>query len=38
MCLPFALANAVKVSAEKAGIVYQRYIRQVLESSLDKSQ
>lgn len=37
MRLPSALLNAVKASAEKAGIPYQRYIRQVLESSLDKS-
>jgi predicted DNA binding CopG/RHH family protein len=35
MRLPTALLNAVKASAEKAGIPYQRYIRQVLESALD---
>jgi predicted DNA binding CopG/RHH family protein len=37
MRLPSALLNAVKASAEKAGIPYQRYIRQVLESSLGAS-
>ncbi len=37
MRLPSALLKAVKESAEKAGIPYQRYIRQVLESSLGKA-
>jgi predicted DNA binding CopG/RHH family protein len=34
MRLPKPLLDAVKISAEKAGMPYQRYIRQVLETSL----
>jgi predicted DNA binding CopG/RHH family protein len=37
MRLPSALLDAVKASAEKAGMPYQRYIRNVLESSLGKA-
>lgn len=37
MRLPTVLLNAVKASAEKSGIPYQRYIRQVLESSFGAS-
>jgi predicted DNA binding CopG/RHH family protein len=36
MRLPSALLDAVKASAAKAGMPYQRYIRNVLESSLGK--
>lgn len=37
MRLPSTLLQAVKGEAEKAGIPYQRYIRNILESSLDKT-
>ncbi len=36
MRLPSALLQAVKASADKAGMPYQRYIRKVLEASVGK--
>jgi predicted DNA binding CopG/RHH family protein len=36
MRLPKSLLDAVKASAAKAGIPYQRFIRQVLESAVQR--
>ena len=36
MRLPKSLLDAVKTAAAKAGIPYQRFIRQTLEAALDK--
>jgi predicted DNA binding CopG/RHH family protein len=37
MRLPKPLLDAVKAAAVKAGVPYQRYIRQVLETSMRKA-
>jgi len=36
MRLPRALLDAVKASAERAGVPYQRFIRQALESAVSE--
>jgi len=36
MRLPKSLLESVKAAAEKAGIPYQRYIRQVLEAAVQR--
>jgi predicted DNA binding CopG/RHH family protein len=38
MRLPKALLDAVKAAAAKAGIPYQRFIRQVLEAAVQRSE
>jgi len=36
MRLPKALLDAVKASADRAGVPYQRFIRQTLESAVSE--